>query len=335
VALAAESVTALPIELRVKVSEEKAAFEFRTQAKCYFRRLEGRGDWRSVLGPLRKVWEFYPIRAPLGRVFRAMESYELTGPGAWTPAGLAAHLRSADPAALQWARGLAPGTAAFWPDEALAKLRAIAAANRELCHLAELDLRGCPAARGDAEAPEALRRAAKGLGPGAARGGGPLEMCLAAEAWQRSRFEQLERLAAAGVKVIQLSGFPRGTPGPAAPCFAEGHAHRPGDLAGEWQEVLKFLARLAAHAEELKVSLTCDGPSAALLPFVCGYLDRQHNPGAQEYAPWTRSAGVTPVPFFSAAFGGHVTPYTEPLDPDPARKLPGGWLANQRVDPRP
>jgi hypothetical protein len=41
------------------------------------------------------------------------------------------------------------------------------------------------------------------------------------------------------------------------------------------------------------------------------------------------------VPFFSAVFGDHASAYTEPLDPDPTRKLPGGWLVSQRVDPAP
>jgi hypothetical protein len=334
-ALAAESVTALPVELHVKVSKEKAGFEFRTQASSYWRRVQGRGDWRSVIGPLRKVWEFHPIRAPLGRTSRAMQSYELAGPRAWTTEHLADHLKSADPTALHWVRGLVPPPAAFWPDQALAKARRILEANRELRHVAELDLRYCPAAGGGAESPEALRRAAKGLASGAARRDGPLEMCLAAEVWQRSRIGQLERLAAAGFKVIQLSEFPRGAPGLVEPCRAEGHAHRPGDAADEWREVFRFLARLAARAEELKVSLTCDEPCAALLPFVCGYLDRQQDSRTQDYAPWTRHAAVTAVPFFSAVFGDHASAYTEPLDPDPARKLPGGWLANQRADPQP
>jgi hypothetical protein len=158
-----------------------------------------------------------------------------------------------------------------------------------------------------------------------------VDMCLASQAWQTSRLQQFDKLADVGFKVIQLDEFPIPPVWHAAACTATGHLHKPADAGDEWAKTMAFIAKLSARAADRGILLTCEEPSAAMLPYVSGYIDRQYNDATSVYAPWNRSKLIHTAPIFSTTFGDLVTPYTDADGVDPARKPPEGWLEAHKI----
>jgi hypothetical protein len=186
-----------------------------------------------------------------------------------------------------------------------------------------------------AELPPDLKHATKQFPAGAQVAEGQwsfksVDMCLASEGWQQSRLAELDALADLGFKVVQLDEFPIPSLWHVNACQAEGHLHRANDPIDEWRQVMKFVAVLSKQADARGIRLTCEEPSAALLPYVCGYIDREYNRSIDLYAPWKKGKQVTAIPLFSAMFGDLVTPYTDVDDADPAGKPPAGWLINHK-----
>jgi hypothetical protein len=83
---------------------------------------------------------------------------------------------------------------------------------------------------------------------------------------------------------------------------------------------LPGLRKLADRAHRRGVLLTCDEPSAALVPYVAGYIDRQFNDSIDLYRVFRSSAQAAPIPFFSMVFGDLVTPYTDSDETAPVRQ---------------
>ena len=76
---------------------------------------------------------------------------------------------------------------------------------------------------------------------------------------------------------------------------------------------LKLAKTLAKRANTRGCALTSEEPSAVLLPYVSGYIDRQFNSGIDLYAMWKKSRSVQPIPFFSAMFADTPAPHIQML----------------------
>jgi hypothetical protein len=290
---------------------------------------------------------------PLGKTFREARFYvhrfvaedDPAEREDWSIEPLGAELAKAPADTLAFVYGWDPssvdlGGRSFWSAEAEDDVRAVLGKNPKLSHLAWLNLRSFKreiprlglSVPLPAELSAARWQGASGEHAFRKHAFEAVEMCLASKAWQKSRMGELERIAALGFRVVQLDEFPIATRWHAEPCRAAGHDHAPGDLAGEWRSVLAFLRELSARAEKLGLLLTSEEPSAALLDFTQGYLERQANREPDVYGFWSRSPLVRTVPLFSSAFGSRSTAYT---DADPEGEVPRGWIVMTKISPAP
>lgn len=179
--------------------------------------------------------------------------------------------------------------------------------------------------------PAAIRAAAKQYADGphtltqyAHRG---LEMCLGAEAWQRSRIAELQKLLDLGFRVIALDEFPTSPSWGAEACRAKNHLHRPNDFADEMRVTRELVHRLSTMAHARGVPLSSEEPSVMLLSFTSGYMDGTFNAPPDMYELWG-GPSVERIPLFSTMFGAQLTPYTR-IGGEP--KPPGGWMLQEKV----
>jgi len=349
-ALCADSPLETPVAVKLRTDRGRFAIALRPAAPCAILRIRVQGTWQDLAKALRRRWDPPPNGPPLSHVFDGIHFYVHQWISAedapalridWTIDELVERMRREPPGTLQHVYGFDPGGVDlggeyFWSADGPAKVRAVLGANPRLSHLAWLNLRTYKYAipRLGLERPLTPRVLA-----GARRcSSGPparerqyayelIEMCLASPEWQQSRLRQFDRLADLGFKVIQLDEFPVPRRWSLVPCSATGHLHGPGDAAGEWREILRFLDVLARRARQRGIHLICEEPSVGLLPYTCGYVDRQYNQTSEFYSIWNGSPPARPVPLFSSMYGGRATPCTD-INPD--RHPPSGWLVNRK-----
>lgn len=77
--------------------------------------------------------------------------------------------------------------------------------------------------------------------------------------------------------------------------------------------------------------LTCEEPSAALLPYIAGYIDRQFNDCMDLYSMCRQNKGITTIPLFSTMFSDVATPYTDVDGKNPWRLPPESWLTAHKL----
>jgi hypothetical protein len=351
-ALCAGSVAAVPVSLRLKTRDNQVSFEMTSPAPCTFKRLRVRGTWRDLVRTIRQEWKIDANGRPLSKDFVGVSFYVHQWVSAqdpplrvnWTVEQLVEQMRCEQPARLQYVYGFDPGGVDvggeyFWSTDTPAKVRAILGANTRLSHLSWLNLRtfkwAIPRLGIEVPLTPAVLAGAKKHPPGVTVAETQytyklVEMCLASSQWQESRLRQFDRLADMGFKVVELNEFPVPTTWQLAPCQAANHLHKPGDAASEWHQIIRFVDRISRRAGERGVRLICEEPSAALLPYTCGYIDRQYSDEVGFYALWKKSRLAEPIPLFSTMFGDLVTPYT---DADPDRQPPPGWLTSRKMWP--
>jgi hypothetical protein len=155
-----------------------------------------------------------------------------------------------------------------------------------------------------------------------------LEMCLASKEWQESRFNEFNRLINCGFKVIQLDEFPIPTYWHVIPCQSQNHLHKPNDLVDEWNKIMMFIKKLYNQARKHNILLTSEEPSAVLLPYISGYIDRIYNDSSDIYGVWKKSKHIQTIPLFSTMFGNITTPYT---DVSPSKQPAKNWLKMVKV----
>jgi hypothetical protein len=349
-----EALGAAPAELEVQVRGPAVALTLRSLAGLPIRTTEVAGDLPALASALRARWDVRGSGARLADRFQRVHFYvhqfvPSAGPPAlkvdWELPALVQQMKREAPGTLAFVYGFDPSGvdlagAYFWSQGATAKVRAVLGANRRIAHLSWLNLRTWKRAipRLGIERPvtDEVKAMLKSYPPGTQAPGGQyasksLDACLASAGWQRSRLEQLDRLADLGFQVLQIDEFPIPAVWHHAPCQATTHLHRPGDIADEWRQIDRFLQTLAARAKARGVLLTCEEPSAALLPYVAGYIDRQFNDSIDLYRRFRKSGGARVIPLFSALFGALVTPYTDADEAEPARRPPAGWLVQHKL----
>jgi hypothetical protein len=315
------------------------------------------GNLTALAGAVRRGWRPQGSGRPLAAAFDGIDFLvhqfvAAEGEPAlrqdWSLPALVAHLRQQSPRTIQFVYGFDPsgidlGGRYFWSAGAVAKVKEALQANPRLSHLNWLNLRTWKQSiprLGAAVTPDRNVRADARVLPGGLEPekgqyqSRSFTMCLAARGWQQSRLRELDHLARLGFKVIQLDEFPIPFHWHSVACQARTHLHRPGDIADEWKQIGIFLRTLGARARARGLWLTSEEPSAALLPYLSGYIDRQFNAGIDLYRDF-REAGVRPVPLFSLMFGDLATPYTDADGPDPARTPPPGWLVQHKRSPVP
>jgi hypothetical protein len=153
-------------------------------------------------------------------------------------------------------------------------------------------------------------------------------MCLGAEEWQRSRFEEMKKLIDLGFTVIAYDEFPTSPKWGTEACRATNHSHRPNDFADEWSVSLDLVRRLSKYAHEHGVLLSSEEPSTMLFPFTSAYMDGTFNDPPDMYEPWQKSKAIERIPLFSTMFGAQLTPYTR-IGGSP--KPPKPWLVQEKV----
>ena len=343
----ADSLDAIPIAFDLDAKKNSLELKLKAMAPCKFLTLKVDGDWKDVALAARKYWEVKKRHEPLASRFDRVEflvhQWVADQPPPlrtdWSIEQLCVEMRRTSDRALVHIYGWDPGGIDlggryFWSEGSQADCRKVIAANPKVSQLAWLNLRtyktaiprlGIELTPPDEDHRTMARVDTKGVmtETGAFDA---TDMCLASEGWQQSRLEQFDRLAAAGFKVVQIDEFPIAAPWHIDPCLAKNHLHRPADPVDEWSYIRKFLIELSQRADKAGVLLTCEEPSAALLPYVCGYIDRQYNNSIDIYGKWTQSPKIKTVPFFSEMFHDICTPYTDADELNPARTPPTTWL---------
>jgi hypothetical protein len=338
------------VVLRVRLVAELPELSLECAGPCRFVDITAGDDWRSLAPPLRAAWKPPAGPAPLAARYRELRYYvhKWLAPDSpddpvrtdWTGEALVAEMQRQPPDAMIHVWGIDPGgndlRGEYFGEPGAAQLaRRVVAANPRAAHFTWLNLRSykyAVPARGIDEAPSVEVRAMARLYPEvnaiAQYTFKAWEMCLGSRGWQRSRMRQLERLVGLGYKVVALDEFPMPARWDVQGCRSSEHLHRAGDLADEWRVTIELVRRLARYAAAHGVLLSSEEPSAALLPFVSGYVDRIANRDPDVYA-WFRKGTEDPaVPLFSTVFGDRMTPYT---DLDPSGPLPRGWLPMRKV----
>jgi hypothetical protein len=155
-----------------------------------------------------------------------------------------------------------------------------------------------------------------------------IEMCLGSKEWQASRLAEMDRLLAAGFKVIALDEFPTTPHWDGEPCASRDHFHRPSDPASEWDITLRFIALLQLRAHQHRVLLGSEEPSAGILPYIAAYMDGTFNDPPEMYEWFSKNAQVERIPLFSTMFSNIVTPITRP---SPKKPAPAPWLTMRKV----
>lgn len=342
----------LPAELDVAVESGKLGISLSCSSST-IEQLDVHGSWQKVVEAVRQRWkvkgpnvrlsdrfnriDFYvhqwispkvdpPVRVdwPIGQLQAAMKK---------TPATDLVQIYGFDPA------GIDLGGKSFWSDSALNNVKRVIQANPKVSHLAWLNLRSfkyeIPRLRRQVAVTLQVQSMAK-LFDGKIREDDAyayksIDMCLASEGWQASRIRELDHLMDGGFKVIQLDEFPIAPVWNVAPCQATDHLHRPGDASDEWAKSIAFVKVLSERAQKRGVLLTCEEPSAALLPYISGYVDRQFNDSIDLYWMQHRSPRFKTLPIFSTMFGDLTTPYTDVDGADPAREPPNSWLQAHKM----
>jgi hypothetical protein len=347
-----ERLDALPVAINVKATDVGVEIALKSYTASAHRVIKVDGDWKQLAKALRGAWDVKLLRQPLAKQFTKLHFYV----NKWVSKDQAPHLRRdwtieqlvdrmkrESPKTIQFVYGYDPngcdlGGRYLWYEGAEAEFKRVLTANPALAHFSWLNLRtyktGIPGLDLQEPLSEEVRKSAKLYSTGTNSTAGScnaIDMCLAAEGWQKSRLEQFDRLIRLGFRFIQLDEFPIPPFWHVNPCLAKNHLHKSGDAVDEWRRTLELVSALAKRADRHGVVLTSEEPSAALLPYVSGYIDRQFNNSIDLYAPWKKSRSVQPIPFFSSMFGDICTPYTDLDDAEPAREPPFGWLKQHKI----
>ena len=346
-------IDALPAQLEAAVEGGELEVSLSCPPPSTIDRLSVRGSWEQVVQAVRERWKVKGPEVRLADRFNRIDFYvhqwisPSTDPALrvdWTIGRLQDAMRKTPEAVLVHVYGFDPaeidlGGRCFWSDAALSRVKRVLAANPRVCHLAWLNLRTfkydiprlgfkeplTPDVEAMAKLFEGKTREDDGYAYKA------IDMCLASERWQASRIRELDRLMDAGFKVIQLDEFPIAPVWNVAACQAKNHLHRPGDAVDEWSRSIAFVRELSDRAQKRGVLLTCEEPSAALLPYVSGYVDRQYNDSIDLYWMRRRSRRFRTIPVFSTMFEDLTTPYTDVDGAEPAREPPGSWLRMHKM----
>ncbi len=344
-----------PAELTLRAQSD--AFEVTLRSFTGARVIEEsvRGDVPALAQALRRQWRVRGSGRTLRERYRGVQfyvhEYVSAGKGPeirrnWDIPALVERMKGESVEDIQFVYGFDPSGADlagtyFWTPAAEAKVKAVVGANRRLSHLSWLNLRtwkqAIPELDIQRNVDASVRAQARVFPPGMDDGHAAdrfrsIPMCPASRGWQRSRLAQLDRLADLGFKVIQLDEFPIPQRWETVPCQSDQHLHRPNDIVDEWKQIDIFLQELSTRARRRNILLTCEEPSAALLPYVAGYIDRQFNDSIELYRVF-RKMGGHPIPLFSQIFGGLATPYTDADERDPVREPPPGWLKQHKHYP--
>jgi Domain of unknown function (DUF6259) len=347
-----ERLDAVPVAINIKATDAEVEIALKCLTTCAPRTIVADGDWKVLARALRGAWDLKLRPAPLARRFARVNFYvrRWVSPDRaphlrqdWTVEQLVDRMKRESPDTIQFVYGYDPngcdlGGRYLWHEGAEAEFKRVLAANPALAHFSWLNLRTYKTAIPglDLHAPltDEARRSTKLYAAGTNSSTGScngIDMCPASEGWQKSRLEQLDRLVSLGFRFIQLDEFPIPAFWHVNPCLAENHLHKPGDAADEWRWTLELMKALATRASARGVVLTSEEPSAVLLPYVSGYIDRQFNNSIDLYAIWKKSRSIHPIPFFSAMFGDICTPYTDADESEPAREPPVGWLKQYKI----
>jgi hypothetical protein len=345
---------AAPAELRVRASGGAVHLELQSLAGKTVGNTRIEGDLPALAAGVRRLWQVRAAAPKLGSRFKRQNFYvhQYVPSSAtaevrrnWEIPDLVEHMKHEAPSTIQFVYGYDPSGVDlageyFWSEGALAKVRAVIGANPRLAHSNWLNLRTWKRAiprlgieRPVSDEVKAMLKVYPGVPATVDQFAfKSLDACLASAPWQRSRLEQFDRLAGLGFKVVQIDEFPIPHHWHGVACQASGHLHRPGDLADEWRHIEAFLGELAARARRRGVLLTCEEPSALMLPYVSGYIDRQFNDSIDLYQSF-RGPRSGPIPLFSMVFGDLVTPYTDNDEDGPARRPPPGWIEQYKMHP--
>lgn len=344
---------ALPVQLEIAAEEGKLEITLSCPQTCSIDQLTIHGSWQQVVEAVRQHWKVDGPKVRLADRFKRIDFYvhqwisPKEGPPLrvdWTIDQLQAAMRKTPATNLVQIYGFDPagidlGGQYFWSDSALSHAKRVLKANPQISHLAWLNLRSfkydIPRLRRQVPLTPRIRSMAK-LFDGKIREDDEyaykaIDMCLASERWQASRIRELDRLMDAGFKVIQLDEFPIASVWNVVPCQATDHLHKPGDASDEWTQSTAFIKLLSDRAQKRGVLLTCEEPSAALLPYISGYVDRQFNDSIDLYWMRHRSRRITTLPIFSTMFGDLTTPYTDVDGAEPARVPPKFWLRAHKM----
>ena len=352
-AIYSASLEALPAELDVAVESGKLRISLSCSSPFTIEHLNVHGSWQQIIDAVRQHWKVKGPKVRLADRFNRIDFYvhqwisEKDDPPLrvdWTIDQLQAAMKRTPVADLVQIYGFDPagidlGGRYFWSDSARSNAMRVLRANPQVSHLAWLNLRtfkyDIPRLRSQVPLTPQARAMAK-LFNGKIREDDAyayksIDMCLDSEGWQASRIKELDRLVDAGFKVIQLDEFPIAPVWNVIPCQASDHLHQPGDASDEWTKSIAFIKLLSDRAQKRGVLLTCEEPSAALLPYISGYVDRQFNDSIDLYWMRHRSPRITTLPIFSTMFGDLATPYTDVDGADPARVPPKAWLQAHKM----
>lgn len=349
----ADSLTRLPTALDVAVKGNEIQISLTAQIPCSIQQMTVNGSWESMARGVRRQWKVNASGVRLAERFDRINFYvnqwvsEKADPPLrvdWSVDQLKAEMQKLDARTLVHLYGIDPGGVdlggkCLWSEGAEANAKQIIASNPNVSHLAWLNLRtmktAIPRLKQTIAVTDQTRGMAK-LFDGHIRDDNnysfaAIDMCLADERWQASRLREFDKLIALGFKVIQLDEFPLPPVWHVAPCGAADHLHRPNDAADEWDKSIAFVKRLSERAAKHGVILTCEEPSAALLPYVGGYIDRQYNDSIDLYWMKDKTKSIETAPIFSTMFADVVTPYTDTDGPNPARNPPAHWLQAHKI----
>ena len=344
---------ALPAQLEISTEAGKLVVSLSCPPSSNIDQLNLHGSWQQVVEAVRQRWKVKGPSVRLSDRFKRIDFYvhqwisPKDGPPLrvdWTVEQLQSAMRKTPASNLVQIYGFDPagidlGGRYFWSDSVLKNVKRVLEANPQLSHLAWLNLRSfkydIPRLHQQVPLTPKIRSMAK-LFDGKIREDdnyeyNAIDMCLASEGWQASRIKELDHLMDAGFKVIQLDEFPIAPVWNVAPCQATDHLHRPNDASDEWTKTIAFIKVLSDRAQKRGVLLTCEEPSAALLPYISGYVDRQFNDSIDLYWMRHRSRRITTLPIFSTMFGDLTTPYTDVDGAEPARVPPKFWLRAHKM----
>jgi hypothetical protein len=343
-----------PAELELEASGDSLRITLRSLAGRKVETASIDGDLAALARAVRERWKPVGTGHPLAERFRRQNFYvhqfvPATGKTIrydWELPALVERMKHEAPGTIQFVYGYDPSGVDlageyFWSPGATEKVRAVVGANRQLAHLNWLNLRtwkrAIPALGIERPVSAAVQAMLKLYPTGSDSTEQfrfqALDACLGAADWQRSRLVQFDRLADLGFKVVQLDEFPIPRFWHTAPCQATSHLHRPNDIVDEWTQIDLFLRKLSDRARQRGVLLTCEEPSAALVPYVAGYIDRQFNDSIELYRVFRTSPRAAPIPLFSMVFADLVTPYTDTDESAPVRQPPPGWIEQYKISP--
>lgn len=333
--------------LRTKGDELEARME--CYGRCTFHEVHARGDWKSLASAVAGFWQLAPASVALSsrydrfhflvRQWVAKDAPFLRTD--WTADALEKRVREEKPGTIDFVFGLDPNEVDleghyFWYDGALAEIKTLVRASPAVAQFHWLNLRtykyAIPNLGIERPPPPAVRAAAKQYADGIYDFPQfvfkSIEMCLGAEAWQASRFEEMKKLVDIGFKVIAFDEFPAPTKWGLEPCRAKDHMHKPNDVADEWRVTNELVRRLSDYAHAHGVLLASEEPSTLLFPFTSGYMNGMFNEPSDMYDHWQKSKETERIALFSTMFGNRLTPYTR-IGGTPAPPKP--WLVQEQI----